>query len=306
VTNGYLGRYFPDVELTVGVRDQDREGFSGWRINGRVVPGVSPLRFIPDRPTRIEALFSNMPAPLSRIPEDPAPAELPAQTTRRIVWNDISAGAFWMGCVPRDTRCSTAERPRVRREITEAFQMMSTEVSAGDFRGFAAATSSPMPRQPEWYADDKHPVVNLTWDEAQAFCKWTGGRLPTEEEWEYAARGGLEGALFPWGDVFTGQGNARHNLKAERWDFSAPIGSFPPNNFGLHDMAGNVWEWTASEFRPTHESEPAHERYDLRTIKGGSWDNIIPHVRVSERAALSRRGRHNLYVGFRCVRSIQK
>jgi formylglycine-generating enzyme len=180
--------------------------------------------------------------------------------------------------------------------------MMATEVSAAHFEAFAAATSTEMPRQPDWYADGSHPVVNVTWDEARAFCEWSGGRLPTEEEWEYAARGGLDGALFPWGDVFTGQGNARHNLKSERWNFTAPIGSLPPNGFGLHDMAGNVWEWTASEFRPTHQSEPAHQRYDLKTVKGGSWDNIIPHVRVSERAALSRRGRHNLYVGFRCLR----
>ena len=180
--------------------------------------------------------------------------------------------------------------------------MMDREVSAGDFRAFAVATSRQMPRQPEWYANDTHPVVNVTWDEAQAYCEWAGGRLPTEAEWEHAARGGLDGKLFPWGDEFTGQGNARHNLPAEKWNATAPVGSFPPNAFGLHDMAGNVWEWTASEFRPTHQSEPAKDGYDLRTVKGGSWDNFISRLRLSERAALSRRGRHNLYVGFRCVR----
>ena len=206
-----------------------------------------------------------------------------------------------MGCVPSDTRCDQAERPRVRTNITAAFQMMDREVSAGDFRAFSAATSRAMPRQPEWYADDTHPVVNVTWDEAQAYCEWTGGRLPSEAEWEHAARGGLDGRLFPWGDEFSGQAVARHNLPGESYDFTAPVGLFPPNGYGLHDMAGNVWEWTATEHRPTHADQPA-PGYDLRTLKGGGWDNDIRRLRVSERAALARHGRHNLYVGFRCVR----
>jgi formylglycine-generating enzyme required for sulfatase activity len=175
-------------------------------------------------------------------------------------------------------------------------------VSADDFRAFVAASSGKMPRQPEWYADGTHPVVNVTWDEATSYCEWAGGRLPTEAEWEHAARGGLDVNLFPWGDEFTGQANARHNLRTERFDFTAPVASFPPNAFGLHDMAGNVWEWTASVFRQTHDSPPVDEHYDRRTIKGGGWDNLVSRLRVSERAALSRRGRHNLYVGFRCVR----
>jgi formylglycine-generating enzyme required for sulfatase activity len=180
--------------------------------------------------------------------------------------------------------------------------MLANEVSVRDFRAFSAASSHRLPRQPEWYSDLNHPVVNVTWDEALAYCEWVGGRLPTEVEWEYAARGGLDGKLFPWGDEFTGQGNARHELRSESWRFTAPVGSFPANAFGLHDMAGNVWEWTASPFRPSHASPPVDDTYDVRTIKGGGWDNLISRLRLSERAALSRRGRHNLYVGFRCVR----
>jgi formylglycine-generating enzyme required for sulfatase activity len=311
VESGHRELYFPDVQLTVDVADENRAAFSEWRINGRAVRGASRLTFTPDRPTKIVAVFNNTPAPGSENAADapnPSPPPLPPTVPAppAIVWKKIPAGTFWMGCVPGDTRCSEAERPRVQRTIAEPFEMMSAEVTAGDFGAFAAATSRHMPRQPEWYANDRHPVVNVTWDEAQAYCEWTGGRLPTEEEWEHAARGGFDAALFPWGDVFTGQANARHNLKAERWEFTAPVSSFLPNGFGLHDMAGNVWEWTASEFRPTHQSDPAHERYDLWTVKGGSWDNIIRHIRVSERAALSRGGRHNLYVGFRCVRPPQK
>ena len=207
-----------------------------------------------------------------------------------------------MGCVQATTAATKQKTPACAATFAQPFEMLDREVSADDFRAFAGASSRQMPRQPEWYADGTHPVVNVTWSEAEAYCEWAGGRLPTEAEWEHAARGGLDGKLFPWGDEFTGQANGRHNLKTEQFDFTAPVGSFPPNAFGLHDMAGNVWEWTASAFTPTHARQPDGNGYDLRTIKGGGWDNLISRLRVSERAALSRQGRHNLYVGFRCVR----
>jgi formylglycine-generating enzyme required for sulfatase activity len=302
VRSGFEGMYFPDVELVVDVAEERRAGHRGWRINGREVSGAGPLRFTAEVPTRIQAVFEGqatepMAAPV-RAPVAPPP---PA----RVVWRTIPAGSSWMGCVPRDTRCDTAETPRVRTVIAEPFQMMDREVSAADFRAYAAQTGRHMPLQPTWYADDTHPVVNVTWDEAQAFCSWVGGRLPTEPEWEHAARGGLDGELFPWGSEFTGQAVARHNLPGETYVYTAPVGSFPPNAFGLHDMAGNVWELTSSEHHPTHATEPTGG-YDLRTIKGGAWDSSIRRLRVSEREAVSRMGRQNLYVGFRCVRSRPK
>jgi hypothetical protein len=300
VRTGYQGLYFPDLELTAEIPEGSRKGFSGWQINGRLVTDKPVLKFKAERPTRIDAVF-NTNARIDSI----SPAEgiaLPPVKPARIVWQKIPAGASWMGCVPGDTRCSNAEHPRVPVTIAQPFEMMDREVSGDDFRAFARGSAWQMPRQPEWYANGTHPVVNVTWDEAQAFCQWAGGRLPTEEEWEHAARGGLEGKLFPWGDEFTGQANARHNLPSERWLFTSPAGSFPPNGFGLHDMAGNVWEWTASVSR-THGADPGSDSGEFRTIKGGSWDNVITRLRVSERTALSRRGRHNLYVGFRCVRS---
>jgi formylglycine-generating enzyme required for sulfatase activity len=300
VRSGYEGLYFPDIELTADVADKHRQGFTGWHVNGRSVPGAAPLRFKAEQHTHIEAVFNN-----NVYTGNNAPARVSAKAilpVARAAWRTIPAGESWMGCVPGDDRCDEAENPRVRTTFAQSFQMLDREVSADDFRTFATASSTQMPRQPEWYADGAHPVVNVTWTEATAYCEWAGGRLPTEAEWEHAARGGLEGKLFPWGDEFTGQANGRHNLKTEQFDFTAPVASFRPNAFGLHDMAGNVWEWTSSAFAPTHASTPVANGYDMRIIKGGGWDNLISRLRVSERAALSRRGRHNLYVGFRCVR----
>ena len=279
VATGYRGLYFPDLEVVVDVAPEHRTGFSGWRINGRTVPGAAPLTFTADRPMQIEAVFdTSAPAPLSTTAETPAlPVSVPPA---RFVWRNIPTGPSWMGCVPADTRCDSAEQPRVPTQISEPFQMMDREVTAGDFRSFAPATSRQMPRQPEWYADDAHPAVNVTWDEAQAYCAWASGRLPTEAEWEHAARGGLDGRLFPWGDEFTSQAVARRNLPDEKYVFTAPVGLFPPNGYGLHDMAGNVWEWTSSERRPTHATPPAGD-YDLRTIKGCGWDNTIRRLRVA-------------------------
>ena len=302
VRSGYQGLYFPDIELTADIPEEHRNGFTRWEINGRQISGTAPLKFTADQDTVIEAVFTNR-APASS--DDGATREAAKPVSpmaARAAWRNIPAGESWMGCVPADDRCDKAENPRVRTSIARSFDMLDREVSAGEFALFAAASARRMPRQPEWYADDSHPVVNVTWSEADAYCQWVGGRLPTEAEWEHAARAGLDGKLFPWGDDFTGQANARHNLKSEQFNFTAPVATFAPNAYGLHDMSGNVWEWTASAFTPTHADGPQNTGYDLRTIKGGGWDNLIPRLRVSERAALSRSGRHNLYVGFRCVR----
>ncbi len=300
VKGGYQGLYFPDVELTADIGADHREGFSEWRINGRSRPGAGALKFKVDQATRLEAVFHNTPAAemSAAAPLAAAKPVVPA----RLEWRVIPSGESWMGCVPGDELCDASEKPRVRTTFAQPLEALDREVSTDDFRAFASASGRQVPRQPEWYADGTHPVVNVTWDEAQAYCAWTGGRLPTEEEWERAARGGLDGKLFPWGDDFTGQANARHDRPFHQWNSSAPVGSYPPNGFGLHDMAGNVWEWTSSEFTPSHANGATSGDYDVRTVKGGSWDNQLGRQRVSARVGLSRTGRHNLYVGFRCVR----
>ena len=115
---------------------------------------------------------------------------------------------------------------------------------------------------------DRHPVTQVAFEDAEAYARWAGKELPTEAEWEYAARGGLEGAVFAWGDEFMPKGKVMANtwhgefpwqrLPAHRYERTSPVASFPPNGYGLFDMTGNVWEWTADFFRPRHEGAAEH------------------------------------------------
>ena len=167
------------------------------------------------------------------------------------------------------------------------------------------------------YAD--YPVLFINWHGAQTYCQWRGARLPTEAEWEKAARGGLEGKFYPWGDTFDGE---RVNFCDRNCEFShanqdyddghkntAPVGSYAPNGYGLYDMAGNVWEWVADWYDEDYYANspdsnpggPASGQY--RVLRGGSWYN---HFGFYYRAALRYKydpSSQYSIVGFRCARS---
>ncbi|MBD3184970.1 SUMF1/EgtB/PvdO family nonheme iron enzyme [Candidatus Poribacteria bacterium] len=154
---------------------------------------------------------------------------------------------------------------------------------------------------------EDHPVVEVTWYGAMAYARFYNKRLPTEAEWEYAARGGLEGKKYPWGNEISHQ-DANYDGTGGRdvWNGTAPVGSFPPNGYGLYDMAGNVWEWCADwydsgYYRISPERNPTGPNSgSYRVLRGGGWDSSPSSLRVAFRnsynpASTSRRS------GFRCV-----
>ena len=225
-----------------------------------------------------------------------------------IVWRQIPAGVFQMGCVPGDPDCRPNERPRHQVTLTRAFELMETEVTVRQFQAWAAAQSVRAPRQPAWNGGD-HPVVNVTWEEMRGFCEGIGARLPTEAEWELAARGGVDGTIYPWGPTFDpGRANGIGRAAADAWVRTSPVASFPPSAFGLRDMIGNVWEWVADWYSPPYfqrarPADPAGPRNGrFRALRGGSWDNTPEHLRTSFRFRLPPAGRYPLYIGGRCAR----
>jgi formylglycine-generating enzyme len=144
---------------------------------------------------------------------------------------------------------------------------------------------------------DRHPVVHVAYDDAAAYAAWAGKVMPTEAEWEYAARGGLDGAAYAWGDELTPDGRQMantwqgefpwQNLRSDGFEGTSPIESFPPNGYGLDDMIGNVWEWTSDFYAPRHPDEAAKACCVPRNPRGaaeeGSYDTCDPRIRIPRR-----------------------
>jgi formylglycine-generating enzyme required for sulfatase activity len=180
---------------------------------------------------------------------------------------------------------------------------------------------------------DEHPVVHVAFEDAEAYAAWAGRTLPTEAEWEFAARGGLDGATYVWGDEFAPAGRMMantwqgefpwQNLRTDGYEGTSPAGAFPANGYGLHDMAGNVWEWMSDFFLPRRPDEPAKscciprnprvtceagthaagEHIPRRVVKGGSH-LCAPNYCLRYRPA-ARQGEavdtSACHIGFRCV-----
>lgn len=150
------------------------------------------------------------------------------------------------------------------------FRKPPRRVSLSDYRAWWAYLPGACWKHPEGPQStlngrDRHPVVHIAYEDAEAYAAWAGKALPTEAEWEFAARGGLEGATYVWGDEFAPKGRLRantwqgefpwQNLKADGYEGTSPVGAFAANGYGLYDMAGNVWEWTSDFFTPRHPDE---------------------------------------------------
>ena len=217
----------------------------------------------------------------------------------KYVW--IPPGAFTMGCSPGDSECNPAENPAHQVTITRGFWIGQTVVTVAAYRRFAKSTGVHMPPAPDfnsgWNNQDM-PIVSVSWDDATAFCGWARGRLPTEAEWEYAARAGsTETRYGPIDEVAWYSLNSSHKTHE--------VGQKRANGFGLYDMLGNVWEWVHDWYNQNYYQHspsqdptgPASGRF--RVLRGGSWFYYPKYVRVSYRDRLSPGFRNNS-LGFRC------
>jgi formylglycine-generating enzyme required for sulfatase activity len=218
----------------------------------------------------------------------------------KYVW--IPPGTFMMGCSPGDRECRRSEKPSHQVTITRGFWMGQTEVTVAAYQRFASSANQQMPPAPVFnsgWVYQNMPITNVNWREALAYCTWTGGRLPTEAEWEYAARGG--DARGRYGDLDQiawygmNSGSGTHDVAQKQ-----------PNGFGLYDTLGNVWEWVNDWFddhyyQHTPSQDPTGpESGEYRVLRGGSWFYFPRFVRVSIRVALDPDGRIGNY-GIRCV-----
>jgi serine/threonine-protein kinase len=249
----------------------------------------------------------------------------------------VPAGAFWMGSTEEDIdailpACSACEREwytdeQPQHQVTlDAFWIDRTEVTNAQYRRCVedGACSEPITTgsstRENYYghADfDSYPVIFVDWEQASAYCTWAGKRLPTEAEWEKAARG-TDRRIYPWGDVFDGNllnfcdANCQFDWKAADWDDgyadTAPVGSYldGASPYGVLDMAGNVWEWTSSldssypyDARDGREDLEAHGR---RVVRGGSWGDLQWFPRSADRDLIEPSSWYNV-IGFRCARS---
>jgi len=245
-------------------------------------------------------------------------------------------GSFIMGLTDEDPlNIQNAGRKKV---TVSSFYIDRFEVTNKEYRDFLNDLSSEKSeeRRPDSSAWDEaasranwktyfygsersdYPVVAVTWSDAKAYCEWEGKRLPTEAEWEYAARAGRVGGVYPWagfsprdprGRYLANFNPGRQGQAADGYAFTAPVGSYPPNQWGLHDVAGNVAEWVEDAYNPSYSSlsglDPVYKdpEEDRRVVRGGSWASNAFQIGVGVRD-YQKKGNGSARIGFRCAADV--
>ena len=252
------------------------------------------------------------------IPSDTPPNSARTRTNVQkggLEYVEIPSGKFQMGCVDGDDDCRVEEKPRHNVAITNPLWLSRTEVTVEAYQRFIdgggyneeqywqAGRADEMDDPQNWMSQmsqPDEPVVGISWYEASAYCAWVGGRLPTEAEWEYVARGGQKGRRYPWGNRAT-KADASYSSEMQ------PVASYGQNDWGLYDVSGNVWEWTQDWYGEDYYenspgSDPPGPRVgEKRVIRGGSWESGTAAVlRLSMRTG-SHPGERTESKGFRCV-----
>ncbi len=277
------------------------------------------------------------PTPTNTLTPTPTPTEMPTPTPTLgvgstwirpedgMVMAYVPAGTFQMG-----SQDGYGDERPVHTVYLDAYWIDQTEVTNAMYAAFLNALGNRSEGGAIWLdADDSnvlilqslgewksktgyenHPVVEVTWYGARAYCEWVGRRLPTEAEWEKAARGGLEEMQYPWGDEYPVCIPSMEN-GAQYYSCSGatvPVGTFALNGYGLYDMAGNTWEWVADWYNSRYYNDSPLDNPEgpssgsTRVVRGGSWSNAGSLLRVAYRYWGNPADSYS-YIGFRCARS---
>jgi len=285
---------------SIGTTPLDKEISAGkYTIQLRKRGYKSAERKVKIAPAGLETISVTM-----EIQKGPTPTRIREKDNAKMML--IPAGEFLMGSDNGDSD----EKP-VHTVYLDAYCIDAYEVTVGQYKKFIQATGH---RAPNWSSvskyspTDKHPIVYVSWEDAMAYAKWAGASLPTEAQWEKAARGGLVGNEYPWGDKLSHDyANYDGTGGRDQWEYTAPVGSFPANGYGLYDMAGNVWEWCLDAYESDYYSRtpkrnPVNNNFTNvkgRVVRGGSWDYSLS-LRCANRFDIILSFR-SIIVGFRCV-----
>jgi formylglycine-generating enzyme required for sulfatase activity len=248
-----------------------------------------------------------------------------AQAAKEIAldWVSVPAGEFTMGAADTDTQATPDEKPQ-HKVTLDAFLIGKYEITNAQYNAFVRATGH---RLPENCCDPKYqlwkgaellpgveelPAINVSWDDAVAFCKWAGARLPTEAEWEKAARG-TDGRLYPWGNEAPSGNRANYSFDpVSMWDGPASLAKkdqyeYGRSPYGIFEMAGNLWEWVQDWYDENYyKTSPSKnpkgpEKGEARVIRGASWRNTADMLRSSNRNKHKPEERR-VYIGIRCAK----
>jgi formylglycine-generating enzyme required for sulfatase activity len=279
------------------------------------------LKVVREEVTQVVVVRQRTVLPYATSTPRPTPTPRPTATARWVAETTgldgmrlllVPAGPFVMGAGAGDSAAEDDERPPHRVSLAD-YWIDETEVTNDLYRQCVTAGLCRAPLTETCITDQlsyddsgmgNYPVACVAWEDAEAYCQWSGGRLPTEAEWEKAARG-TDGIVYPWGN------QSSHCLLTNRQGclaHSAVVGSYPggASPYGLLDMAGNVAEWTADWYVPTYYTDSPEENPagpatgELKVVRGGAWNSQPPAIRVTARFG-AEPGRLSPAVGFRCV-----
>jgi formylglycine-generating enzyme required for sulfatase activity len=288
------------------------------------VPGNNAAIITPEPSTPKPGPATREPEPPTREAAAPRRGDVRTNPKDGQQYSYIPPGTFKMGCSAGDNECHLDEKPVRDITLTQGYWLGQTEATVEAYRRYAKAKAKAMPPEPNFngarnpgWRDGKTPIVNVSWDQSKSYCEWIGGRLPTEAEWEYAARAGVAGDRYgapgdvAWTNENSGKSAAENSFHA--------VALKSPNGFGLYDMLGNVAEWVQDWYGeyvasdtsdppgpPNGQSDkplfgpPAPAYGPFKTLRGGSFYNFPKDARASARSRMAP-SLWSGFIGFRCA-----